>query len=183
MPILKRETDIYPPELFEGEIATSGAWWAMYTLARHEKKLMRQLLALQVPFYAPVIERRYRSPNGKARSSFEPLFANYVFVCGGEEERYRAVATGSICKCVAAEDTHELVIDLKQICDLIAMDVPLSPESRLEPGEKVRIRSGPFMGYEGIIVRREKEIRLQVYVRFMDQGVSVSIDDCQVNPL
>ena len=55
----------------------------MYTMARREKKLMRQLIEEKIAFYAPVIERRYRSPNGRLRKSYEPLFANYVFVCGG----------------------------------------------------------------------------------------------------
>ncbi len=69
--------------------------------------------------------------------------------------------------------TVELVEDLRQLHSLIAMDAPLSPERRLEPGTKVRIRSGAFAGYEGIVFRRDRETRLLVAVRFMDQGVSV----------
>jgi transcription antitermination factor NusG len=74
----------------------------------------------------------------------------------------------------------ELVEDLRQLHSLIQLDAPLSPERRLEPGTKVRIRSGPFAGYEGVIFRRERETRLQVSVRFMDQGVSVAVEDCQL---
>ena len=77
----------------------------------------------------------------------------------------------------------ELVTDLRQIRSLIATDSPLSPESRLEPGQRVRIRSGSFAGYEGVIVRRDKEVRLQVNVRFMEQGVSVVIEDFQADPI
>jgi transcription antitermination factor NusG len=51
----------------------------------------------------------------------------------------------------------------------------------LQPGQRVRIRNGAFAGYEGVIVRREKEVRLQVFVRFMEQGVSVLLDDCQAD--
>jgi transcription antitermination factor NusG len=81
------------------------------------------------------------------------------------------------------EQKEELVTDLLQIRNLVATEAPLSPESRLEPGQRVRIRNGPFAGYEGVIVRRDKEVRLQVYVRFMDQGVSVAIEDCQADPI
>jgi transcription antitermination factor NusG len=77
----------------------------------------------------------------------------------------------------------ELVFDLRQIKNLIAQDAPLSPESRLEPGQRVRIRNGSFAGYEGVIARRERETKLQVFVRFMDQGVSVLLDDCQADPI
>ncbi len=60
------------------------------------------------------------------------------------------------------------------------MGVPLSIESRLQVGQQVRVRSGAFAGYEGVILRREHETRLLVSVRFMEQGVSVKLDDCQL---
>ncbi|QDV26566.1 transcription termination/antitermination NusG family protein [Aureliella helgolandensis] len=183
MPILNREADIYPENLLDSEVATCQPWWAMYTLSRHEKKLMRQLTKLNLPFYAPIIERRYRSPNGRKRVSYEPLFGNYVFVCGDELTRYKTVSTGSVSRVMPVPQPLELVTDLRQIRSLIATDSPLSPESRLEPGQRVRIRSGSFAGYEGVIVRRDKEVRLQVNVRFMEQGVSVVIEDFQADPI
>ena len=183
MPILKREIDLFPEDLLTSEQALGSPWWAIYTLAKHEKKLMRQLVELQIPFYAPVIERRYRSPNGRLRKSYEPLFGNYVFVCGNEETRYQTVCTGSVSRCIPVERREELVADLQQINSLINTEAPLAPESRLEPGQRVRIRNGVFAGYEGVIVRREREVRLQVYVRFMEQGVSVQLDDCQADPI
>ena len=183
MPLLNRETDLHPADLLTSELASASPWWAMYTLARQEKKLMRELQKLDVAFYAPVIERRYRSPNGRLRKSYEPLFGNYVFVCGEEDSRYKSVCTGCVSRCMPVEQKEELVTDLLQIRNLVATEAPLSPESRLEPGQRVRIRNGPFAGYEGVIVRRDKEVRLQVYVRFMDQGVSVAIEDCQADPI
>lgn len=183
MPILKRETDLFPPDLLQSKLAESQSWWAMYTLARQEKKLMRILCEQQIGFYSPIIERRYRSPNGRLRTSYEPLFGNYVFVCGDEQARFSAVSTGCVSRHMLVEQKEELVCDLRQIYNLISTEAPLSPESRLETGQRVRIRSGSFAGYEGIIVRRDKDIRLQVYVRFMEQGVSVSIEDCQADPI
>ncbi len=53
-------------------------------------------------------------------------------------------------------------------------------ESRLEAGHHVRVRSGAFVGYEGTIIRREQETRLFVSVHFMEQGVSVKLEDCQL---
>ncbi len=81
------------------------------------------------------------------------------------------------------EDAEALVKDLRQIQRLIHMDVPLSIESRLEPGQLVRVKNGSFAGYEGTIVQRMQETRLIVCVRFMEQGVSVKLDDCQLELL
>ena len=183
MPVLQRETDVYPHHLLESDLALEGDWWAMYTMSRQEKKLMRKLREADIAHYSPVIERRYRTSNGRMRKSKEPLFANYVFVCGDEMDRYKAVCTGCVSQHMPVIDKEELVADLGQIHGLVKSEAPLSPESRLEPGQKVRIRNGPFAGYEGTIVRRDKDVRLHVYVRFMDQGVSVSIDDCQADPI
>ena len=181
MPILKREIDLYPNNLFETERARNEGWWAMYTLARQEKKLMRSLVDLGIPFYGPTIERRYRAPNGRLRTSVMPLFSNYVFLCGDEMARYRAVCTGTVSRWMQVSDPTTFVDDLAQIKRLIETDAPLAPERKIEAGQKVRVRTGPFKGFEGVVLRRENEIRLLVSVRYMGQGASVALDDCQLD--
>jgi hypothetical protein len=64
---------------------------------------MRQLLDRRIAYYAPVISKRYRSGAGRVRTSYIPLFSNYVFVNGTEEDRYNAVSTGSIKSLAAGE--------------------------------------------------------------------------------
>jgi len=185
MPLLKPEPDIWPLNLLspvEGEesIADSKPWWALYTMARFEKKLMRQLLEEKIAFFGPTISRRYRSPQGRIRTSIEPLFPNYVFMMGDEVERYRAVCTGSVSRFMPVPNPGELIEDLRQIRDLILTNAPLAPELRIEPGQKVRVKSGVFKGFEGIVIRRENEIRLLISVRYMGRGASVALDDCQL---
>ena len=164
-------------------LANAGTWWALYTLARFEKKLMRQLLKIEVPFYGPTIARRYRSPQGRIRTSVEPLFPNYVFIMGDEMARYKAVSTGSVSRCMPVANPAELVIDLRQIRSLILTDSPLAPELRLLPGQRVRVKTGVFKGFEGTIIRRENEVRLLISVRYMGRGASVALDDCQLEAI
>ena len=164
-------------------LAEEGTWWALYTLARFEKKLMRQLIDIEVPFYGPTISRRYRSPQGRIRTSVEPLFPNYVFIMGDEMARYKAVSTGSVSRWMPVADSNELVTDLRQIRSLILTEAPLSPELRLKPGQKVRVKTGVFKGFEGIIIRRENEVRLLISVRYMGRGASVALDDCQLEAI
>lgn len=183
MPLLKPEIDLWPHDLLTSAEADQQDWWCMYTLARQEKKLMRKLVDLNIPFYGPTIGRRYRSANGKLRLSVEPLFPNYVFVCGDTETRYRAVCTGAVSRWNEVRLPGELVADLRQIHSLIETGAPLAPERRIVEGQRVRVRSGVFKGFEGIVLRRENEVRLLISVRYMGQGASVAIDDCQVDPL
>jgi len=187
MPILPAEPDIYPSDLLAsaatGASASSDPWWGLYTLARREKDLVRRLRVLELPHYAPLIKRRSRSPAGRVRESYVPLFANYVFLRGDHEARRLALTTGCVSRALEIADSQALVRDLAQIYRLIVADAPLLPESLLETGDRVRIRSGPLAGVEGVILQRRGEERLLVAVEFLQQGASLLMEDFQVERL
>ncbi len=186
MPILSAEPDLYPSDLFDRfdwTANTDRRWWALYTRSRCEKELMRRLRAFDIPHYGPTIEKRNRSPKGRITTSFVPLFANYVFLFGDAGQRYQALTTNCISRDLAVNDGAELVDDLRQLRRLIETGAPITPEARLEPGARIRVRSGPLEGQEGIVVQRRGETRLLVAVRFLQQGVTVQIDDCQVEKI
>src|ERR1700730_229246 len=99
MPILAREIDIYPEGLLdrcELGYAAGAKWWALYSLPRREKELMRRLRRLEISFYTPIVTRPTRSPTGRTRVAHVPLFSNYVFLHGDESDRYRATTTNCI---------------------------------------------------------------------------------------
>ena len=186
MPILPSEPDIYPADLLEQPLDSAGSdagWWALYTLARREKELMRRLRGMGISFYAPVVSKRTRSPGGRIRESFVPLFTSYVFVRGTNEERQQALTTNCISRCLEIADPSRLVHDLQQIHRLIALDAPLTIEARIEPGRRVRVRSGPMTGLEGLVVQRRGKDWLVVAVEFLGQGASVLLEDFQIEPL
>ena len=167
----------------EVDLPADHHWYLAYTKSRQEKSLLRKLRESDIWHYAPQIPRRYRSPQGRIRTSIVPLFANYVFVYADEMGRYKTVSTGCVMKMATIDDSQTLVADLRQIRSLIAIDVPMTVEGRVGPGQRVRVRNGSFAGYEGIVDRRDAETRLIVAVQFMDQGVSVKLDDCQLEVL
>jgi transcription antitermination factor NusG len=183
MPILKKETDIFPSDLFESGLAlqsptkTGIDWWCVYTVVKREKDLTRKLAAMKIPHYAPVVPKRYRSPNGRLRTSYIPLFANYVFMLANEDQRYHAMTTNCIRKCSEVKDYQMLVDDLTRIHTVVSAGVPLTAESKLASGDKVKVRSGPFAGYAGIVLRREGKTRLLLSIRFLEEGVSMAIDE------
>ena len=186
MPILPSEPDLYPSDLLDRSDWTTNTdqrWWALYTRSRCEKELMRRLRAFDIPYYGPTIEKRNRSPKGRITSWFIPLFSNYVFLYGNADQRYQALTTNCVSRDLAVNDGAELATDLRQLRRLIETGAPITPEARLEPGTRVRVRSGPLMGQEGIVLERRGETRLLVTVRFLQQGASVLIDDCQVEKI
>lgn len=185
MPILPKQRDIFPDDLLDdaaGPHAGAG-WVAFYTLARREKDLMRKLEAAGVPFYAPMVRRRLHSAGGRIRSSFVPLFPGYVFSPVDDEQRRAALATNTVARWLSITDERMLVGDLRAIKRLIETDRPLTPEARLEPGQTVRVRSGPLRGLEGTVVTRRGEERLLVAVRFLNQGASIELEDVDLERL
>jgi transcriptional antiterminator RfaH len=180
MPILARQPDLHPPSLLDegaGEDHARGAWVAFYTFARREKDLMRRLAAADVPFYAPLIARRLRSSTGRTRVSYVPLFPGYVFSRVDEDQRRTALETNTVARWLPIVDGAALVEDLRAVKRLVDTDRPLSPEARLEAGQEVRVRSGVLRGLGGRVVRRCGRERLVVAVRFLNQGVSIELED------
>lgn len=184
MPILGEETTLYPDTLLDQSAAEASGrqWWALYTKARQEKCVARQLLRFGAPFYLPLVAKTliYR---GRKLQSHVPLFTGYVFLFGTADERVRSLTTNRISRVLPIADQQQLVHDLKQVRQLIEAKVPLTVERRLAPGRRVRIRSGAMEGLEGTVVSRVRETRLVVAVTFLRQGVSVEIDDCLLEPL
>jgi transcriptional antiterminator RfaH len=184
MPILKEEPSMFPDTLLEAapDDAPGRRWFALYTKARQEKSLARELLKYGVPFYLPLV-RQTRVARGRKRISLVPLFGGYLFLYGSEEERVRGLTTNRVSRVLAVEDPDQLVFDLRQLHQLIAANAPLTVESRLSPGQRVRVRQGAFGGLEGLVLKRRGQTRLLVSINFLQQGASVEIDDFLLEPL
>ena len=183
MPILRQEVSLYPPDLFDsGAPAEDRRWWAVYTKARQEKAIARDLLQHSVPFYLPQISKT-TVQRGRKFTSLIPLFQGYVFLLGSEEERRLALTTNRVSRILEVADGEQLYKDLSQVQKLIEANAPLSVESRLDVGRRVRVKTGAFMGMEGTVQSRRGECRLVVAINFLQQGVSMVIDDYHLEPL
>jgi len=144
---------------------------------------MRKLEAAAVPFYSPLIRRRLHTAGGRVRHSYVPLFPGYVFAPVDDEQRREALATNTVARWLSIADERMLVDDLRAIKRLIDSEKPLTPEARILPGQFVRVKSGPLRGVEGIVAKRKGGQRLIVAVRFLNQGVSIELEDVDLERL
>lgn len=185
MPILQKEPDLFPEDLLLSDTATDRDWYLIYTLSRREKDLMRRLRTSEIPHYGPMVERRTKSPAGRLRTSYVPLFPGYLFVCGTEEQRYQTVATGCISKCLPVSDTEELVRDLRQIRVLEEHGADLQQELRPRVGQLARIVRGPLADRHlmGTISELNSQHRLTIIVNFLQQGASIVVDETDLELL
>lgn len=173
MPVLALEPYLHPVDLLDQEPLADETWWALYTLARNEKSLMRKLCRQQRHYYCPVIGRRGRAT---ARVAHLPLFSNYVFLCGTELDRYAAVCTGHVANCLPIPDAAQFVAQMRSIQRMIdgGLDLELVPQ--FETGAAIRVKTGPLKGLEGWVTKHRSRYRFVVNVDFLQQGASTIID-------
>jgi len=184
MPILAAEPSVYPDNLLD-ELAVldeERRWWVIYTHARQEKALARQLYALGVHFYLPLIPK-VSMIGGRRVKSLLPLFNSYIFIFADDSERIQACATQRVAHLFAPSNVQSMTRDLRNVRALIDSGVPLTVEARLLPGQRVRVKHGALLGVEGVIESRRGGDRLVVAVEFLQQGVSILISDFQLEPI
>ena len=194
MPILAREPDRFPADLLDDPPGAGGPpvlpdgrpdpdaprWKLVYTRSNREKDLMRKLHRMKVPFLAPVLEQRKRSPSGRVRTAFVPLFSNYVFIYGTGEQQYTAMATNTVSRVTDVPDPDRLLADLRGIDALLSSGAAVTREQRLEPGDLVRVKTGPFKGAVGTVHKHAAGRKLIVFVDLLQQGASVSLEEYEV---
>jgi transcription antitermination factor NusG len=184
MSVASELPSLYPEVLLDQGTCQSSdrRWWVLYTKVHQEKALAQQLLGYQIPYYLPLVQKT-SVWRGRRFISRVPLFAGYVFLFGTEEERLASLTTNRISRVLFVGDLEGLSRDLRQLWHLIASGAPLTVEQRLAPGQRVRVRSGLLAGLEGRVLKRHGGTRLLVAVDFLQQGASVDIEDCLLEPI
>ncbi|MGH9318016.1 MAG: transcription termination/antitermination protein NusG [Thermoanaerobaculia bacterium] len=180
MPLLGRERDLFPSEIFElSEIGMP--WWVAHVRSRQEKALARHLVGFGVPFYLPLHEKRV--PRGGRRFvSHLPLFPGYVFCRGAGDERLAVLRTNLVCQILEVACQDVLSAELTQLRFLQESGASLEPLPVFAPGEAVRVTEGPFEGYVGVVVRCGGRPRLVVSISTLRKAVAVEFDRAVVAP-
>jgi transcriptional antiterminator RfaH len=184
MPLLPKEPCVFPDHVLEPRATPPGDchWWVLHTRPRAEKALARKVLRLELGFFLPLYERRWRS-RGRLLCSQVPLFPGYLFLHGDGEARRLALETNLVANCLPVADQEQLRHDLHGVYQLMTSGAPLCPEARLQPGTRVEIIGGPLTGVEGTVLRAGTRLRFFVEVKFLQRGVSAEVEGWMIRPL
>jgi hypothetical protein len=177
MPILKREPDAYPEDVFE----LTQPWWVAHLRSRQEKAFARYLRFHRIPSYLPQIEKRQRR-GGRTIVSWLPLFPGYAFFRGTPAETSRALRSHVVVNLLAPFDQATFAAELRQLVDLQRSSGRLTLFPHLAAGDSVVITEGVFAGYTGVIQREPSGERLIVSISFIKQSVAVELDRESIRP-
>jgi transcriptional antiterminator RfaH len=138
------------------------------------KNLKRQGFETFLPM-EEVVQRQ----KGKFRTSFRPLFRGYIFVAFDiTQGLWRAVnSTHGITRLVSfgskpAEVPHDLMSQLILRC---SEEGNLLPTERLEPGDYVRLMTGPFADYTAKIEEITPDQRVWVLLDIMGRKTRTNV--------
>jgi len=160
----------------------SGKWFVLHTKSRQEKALADDLAAKGIPHFLPLVsrERLY----GRRRAVVEQaLFPSYVFLLGELDQLYEADRTRRVANIIHVTDQVRLDWELKNLQLALNQSNTLDPYPELKAGVRVEIRSGPFMGVQGLVESRSSVRRVVLQVCLLGQATSIDVDGAVVDVL
>jgi transcription antitermination factor NusG len=152
-------------------------WYAAQTCANHEKRVQEQLRQRAVDSYLPVYAsvRRWKD----RRVSLDlPLFPGYVFVRLALRDRLPVLQTPSLVRLVGFGGQPAPLPDqeIEALRHGLTKELRIEPHPFLKVGHRVRVKSGPFQGLEGILVRKKNISRFVISLDLIMRSVAVEID-------
>ena len=149
----------------------------MYTRHQHEKVVAQGLISKGFEVFLP----QYRAVHqwkDRQKEVLLPLFPNYVFINGGLDRMLSIVTTPGIHSLVTwgARPAVIPVEEIEAVRRLVNSPLNVEPYPFLKCGDRVRIKSGPLEGIEGILVRKTRGVRLVLSVEMLSQSAAVEVD-------
>ena len=165
-----------------GATPTSQAsWYVLYTCARHEKRVAQQIERRRLSCFLPLY-RSVRRWKDRRKELDLVLFPGYVFVQMMLEDRLLVLQFPGVVRLVssrwrpAALPVDEIEILRERLCRASRIE----PHPYLRAGRRVRVRSGPLQGLEGIIVRRKESCRFVFSIDLIQRSVAVEVDEADL---
>jgi len=158
-------------------------WYAAYTLPRHEKAVADRLLKEEFETFLPLYwaVRRW---NLRTAMIELPLFPGYVFVKMMISNRIRVLAHPGVIRLVGFQGKAAALPDdeIESLRSSLAI-YRAEPYPYLGAGKQIRIRSGPFAGLEGRIVRRKGKMRLITSIDLIQRSILLELDAAEAHPI
>ena len=164
--------------------SASAQWYALCTCSRHEKQVAAQLQQRAIEFLLPLYEsvRRWKDRRVTLRL---PLFPGYIFIHTSSQHRMDVLTIPGAARFVTFNGRPATLseTDLLGLRNGLERGIHAQPHPYLTTGRRVRVRSGPLAGTEGILLRKKDQLRLIVSIDMIMRSVAVEIDAADVEPI
>jgi len=157
----------------------SQHWYVAYTLPRHEKAVAHRLWIQKIASYVPLYtdERHWRNRRLEVEL---PLFPGYVFVRMALTDRVHVLSHPGVVRLLTANGEIAPIPDAEmQRLQACVATWKVRPFPFFVSGKRVRIKSGPFAGLEGTILRRHGKRKMIVTLDLIQSAMVLDLDPAQ----
>jgi len=171
-PISEREVGILSAALCKPR------WYAAYTSANHEKRVAEQLSLRSVEHFLPAYASVRRWKDRRVTLQM-PLFPGYVFVRMALRDRLQVQQVPGVAHLVGFDGTPAALPDeeIEALRASLESGVRAEPHPYLTVGRRVRLKSGPLAGMQGILLRRKGNFRVVISIELIQRSLIVQVDD------
>jgi transcription antitermination factor NusG len=146
-------------------------------VANHEKRVSEQLEHNGVEHFLPTYEsvRRWKDRRVKLQL---PLFPGYLFVRIALESRLKVLQIRSVIRLVGFNGCPLALPDwdIEALRQALANKLRCEPHPYLKIGRRVRMRSGPLQGMEGILANCKNQFRVVLSIELIMKSIAVEVD-------
>ena len=166
-------------------LSQASEWFALYTTARHEKRVAEHLGQRQIECYLPLYKSERKWSDGSRVTLELPLFPGYIFVHIQKSERVQVLSVPGALTVVGGTGGGPAPLPDGTVESLRTglMVRPAQPHPLVTAGQRVRIRSGALAGLEGVVVRTKNGIRVVMTLESIMQSYAVEVDLEDLEPL
>ena len=159
-------------------------WYAAYTSANHEKRIAEQLRISEMEHFLPLY-RSERHWKDRTVSLELPLFPGYIFVRMALSDRLRVLRVPGVARLIGFNGTPASLTDgeIESLKKGLGFGKHVEPHPFLCIGRRVRVKSGPLGGIEGILVRRKSRARFVIAAQLIQRAMSLEVEEASLEPL
>lgn len=156
-------------------------WYALYTAPRHEKRVADQIKKRDITCFLPLY-RSIRRWKDRRKELALVLFPGYVFVRIELQERFQILQLPGAVRLVTFNGQPVALPEqeIESLRSSLCTPRGIEPHPYLRVGRRVRVRSGPLQGLEGIIQRTKDRCRIIFSIHLITRSVAVEVDQSEV---
>jgi transcription antitermination factor NusG len=166
-----------------GLASEESKWYAVHTMARHEKRIAAQFEEKRVCTFLPLLRQIHRWSDRRVNVEV-PMFSCYAFVRIIQivEERLKILRTPGVLGFVGSERQGTPIPDeqIENLQTAIRGKIPCAVHPFIRMGQRVRVRGGSLDGIEGILVRQGGDQSLVISVGLLQRSVAIRVEGYDV---
>ena len=157
-------------------------WYVLHVKPRTEKKVDDFLSCHRVFHYLPLVLKVSKVQRRRVVRHL-PVFPGYVFARLFPEERFRVLETKQIVRTIEVDNPRRMIHQLRQVEHASRLSTDMRVVETFEPGERVKVVSGPLRGLEGHVQRKGGAATLILTVDILGRALEAAVSPTDLQKL